>query len=238
MNTLLNIIVNPVKAFNQLKTEEKFPVTALIILLTLALIHLILMAPVSAKLSEIVLSGMSMPEKQKDMAIEMTYKLRYLSMIGGFIMYAIILFLKALVLFVIALIFKAQLGYMKALRLMIYCFIVLIIGDLVNMALVYFKGIDTIENMYSLTLTGVKLTGVNLLTSVDKVGVALYVFLSYINPFQLWFVVLLTIGVKIFTDSSWGKSFAICIIFWLIVTLFPVITTYFSQVIMAQKGLM
>jgi len=233
MDTLLNIIVNPVKAFNQLKTEEKFPVTALIILLTLALIHLILMTPASAKLSEILLSGMSMPEKQKDMAIEMTYKLRYLSMIGGFIMYAITLFLQALVLFVIALIFKAQLGYMKALRLMIYCFIVLVIGDLVNMALIYFKGIDTIENMYSLMLTGA-----NLLTSVEKAGVALYVFLSYINPFQLWFVVLLIIGVKIFTDSSWGKSFAICIIFWLIVTLFPVISTWLSQAAMAQKGLM
>ena len=233
MDTLLNIIVNPVKAFNQLKTEEKFPVTALIILLTLALIHLILMTPASAKLSEILLSGMSMPEKQKDMAIEMTYKLRYLSMIGGFIMYAITLFLQALVLFVIALIFKAQLGYMKALRLMIYCFIVLVIGDLVNMALIYFKGIDTIENMYSLMLTGA-----NLLTSVEKAGVALYVFLSYINPFQLWFVVLLIIGVKIFTDSSWGKSFAICIIFWLIVTLFPVISTWVSQAAMAQKGLM
>ena len=233
MEPLVNIIVNPFKAFKQLKTEEKFPVIALVILLTLALINLILMAPVTAKLSETVLSGMSLPDKQKDMAIEMTHKLRYLSMIGGFIMSAVILFLQALILFVIALIFKAQLNYAKALRLIIYCFIVLVIGDLVNTILIYFKGIDTIENMYS-----VMLTGASLLTSVEKVGVALYTFLSYINPFQLWFVVLLTIGIKIFTDSGWSKSFAICIIFWLIVTLFPVITTYFSQVIMAQKGLM
>jgi len=225
--------MNPFKAFNQLKTEEKFPVIALVILLTLALINLILMSPVTAKLSETVLSGMSMPEKQKDMAIEMTHKLRYLSMMGEFIMYAIILFLQALVLFVIAFIFKTQLNYAKALRLIFYCFIVLVIGDLVNTALIYFKGIDTIENMYS-----VMLTGANLLTSVEKVGVASYTFLSYINPFQLWFVLLLTIGIKIFTDSGWGKSFAICAIFWLIVTLFPVITTYFSQVVMAQKGLM
>ena len=233
MDTLLNIIVNPVKAFNQLKTEEKFPVMAFIVLLTLVLIHLILMAPVSAKLTDIVLSGMSMPDKQKDMAIEMTHKLRYLSMIGGFIMYVIILFLQALVLFVVALIFKAQLNYTKALRLIIYCFIVLVIGDLVNTALIYFKGIDTIENMYSIMLTGA-----NVLTSVDKAGVAIYVFLSYINPFQIWFVVLLTIGIKIFTDFAWGKSFTICIIFWLIITLFPVMSTWFSQAVMANRGLM
>ena len=234
MNTLLNIILNPVKTFNKLKTEEKFPVLALIVLLTLVLIHLILTIPVSAKLSDIVISGMSsIPEKQKDMAIQMTHKLRYLSMIGGFVMYLIILFIQALVLFVIALLFKAQLSYTKVLRLIIYCFIVLIIGDIVNTAIVYFKGIDTIENMYS-----VMLTGANLLTSVEKAGVALYVFLSYINPFQLWFVVLLTIGIKIFTDFSWGKSFAICIIFWLIITLFPVASTTISQIAMARQGLM
>jgi len=225
--------VNPVKAFNRLKTEEKFPVLALIVLLTLVLIHLILNIPISAKLSDIVLSGMSIPEKQKDMAIEVTHKLRYLSMIGGFVMYVIILFVQALVLFVIALIFKAQLSYMKALRLIIYCFFVLIIGDIVDTALVYFKGIDNIESMY-----GIMLTGANLLTSVEKAGVALYVFLSYINPFQLWFVVLLTIGIKIFTDFAWSKSFAICIIFWLIITLFPVASTTISQIALAHKGLM
>ena len=233
MDTLLNIIMNPVKAFNQLKTEEKFPAIALIIVLTLALIHLILMAPVSAKLSETVLLGMSMPEKQKDMAIEMTHKLRYLSIIGGFIKYAVILFVQAFILFVVALTFKIRLNYTKALRLIIYCFIVLIIGDLVNTALTYFKGIDTVDNMYS-----VMVTGTNLLTSVDKAGVVLYTFLSYINPFQLWFVVLLTIGIKIFTDSSWSKSLAVCIVFWLIITLFSVMSTYFSQVVMASKGLM
>lgn len=232
MNTLLNIIVNPVKAFNQLKTEVKFPVIAFIIVLALILIHLILLAPISAKLSEIVLSSMSIPEKQKDIAIGVTYKLRYLSIIGGFIMYAIVLFLQALILYVIALLFKAQLGYMKALRLIIYCFIALVIGDLVNITLIYLKGIDSLENVYS-----VMLTGANLLTSVENVGAALYLFLSYINPFQIWFVVLLTIGVKIFTDLSWSKSIAICIIFWVIVTLFPVMSTWFSQTIMAQKGI-
>jgi hypothetical protein len=63
-------------------------------------------------------------------------------------------------------------------------------------------------------------------------------FLSYINPFQLWFIVLLIIGLKIFTDSTWAKSTIVCIVYWLIVTLFPVISTYFSQVMMANKGLM
>jgi len=60
-----------------------------------------------------------------------------------------------------------------------------------------------------------------MLTSVEKAGIRIYIFLSYINPFQIWFFVLLMIGIKIFTDSGWAKSFTICIIYWLIVTLFP-----------------
>ena len=233
MDTLLDIILNPFKAFNQLKTEEKFPLAAFVIVLTLALIQMILMVPVSAKISELLFSSMSLPEKQMDMIVQMAHKMRYLSVIGGFISYAIMLFIHSLVLFVIALLLKTRLGYMKALRLIIYCFIVLIIGDLVNTALVYFRGIDNIENMY-----GVMLTGANLLTSVEKAGVFLYVFLSYINPFQIWYVALLIVGVKIFTDSGWAKSSAICIIYWLIVTLFPALTTWFSQVAMAHRGLM
>jgi hypothetical protein len=233
MNTLFDIIVSPVKTFNQLKTEEKFPVVPFVILLVLALVTAILMVPVNAKVIELTMSKMSLPEKQMDMAIQMAHTMRYLSVIGGIIMYAGMLFLQALILFVIALLFKTQLGYIKALRLIIYCSIVLIIGELVNVVLVYFKGVDNIENMY-----GIMLTGANLLTSVESAGSALYLFLSYINPFQLWFVVLLALGIKLFTDSGWAKPIAICIIYWLIVTLFPVISAYFSQAAMASKGLM
>ena len=232
MDTLFDIIMNPFKAFNQLKTEEKFPVFAFILLLILALVNLILSVPVSSKISEALLLNMSLPEKQMDMAIQMMHNMRYLTAIGGLIGYAIMLFLYSLVLYVIALIFRTQLKYTKALRLIIYCFIILAIGELVNIMLVYIKGIDNIENMY-----GIMMTGANLLTSVEKVGVFLYMFLSYINPFQIWFVILLIIGVKVFTDSSWAKSSIICIIYWLIVTLFPAISTWSSQVLLANKGL-
>jgi len=232
MDTVLNIIMNPVKAFKQLKTEEKIPLAALIILLTLALINVILNVPISAKINEALLSNMSIPEKQKDVTIQMTHKFRYLAALGGFVGYAVMLFVHALLLYVVTLIFKVKLSYMKAWRLIIYCFIVLIIGELVNTALVYYKGIDNIENMYDIMRTGA-----NMFTSVGKVGAPLYVFLYAINPFQLWFVILLAIGIKVFTDSNWSKSALICFVYWLIVTLFPVVSAYFSQMVMASKGI-
>ena len=233
MDTVFNLITNPFKAFTQLKNEEKFPVTALIILLVLAFIHLILNVPIGAKTQETVMAGMSsLSDEQKDMALQMTHKLRYLMVLGGFIMYAVILFIQALLLFVIAWIFKAQLTYGKALRLIIYCMIISIIGALVNTALVYFHGIDNLTGVYDSMRIGL-----NRLTTVEQVGAPLYTFLSNINPFEIWYVILLVIGVKIFTDSAWSKALLISIIFWLIVVLFPVMSTYFSQTIMASKGI-
>ncbi|MDR0866077.1 MAG: YIP1 family protein [Candidatus Symbiothrix sp.] len=204
MDTLSNIIVNPVKAFNQLKEEDKFPVTTFIVLLALVLINMILNVPITAKVSELVLSGMSLSEEQADMAIRMTHKMRYLSMVGGFVMYVIMLFVYPLILFVIARIFGAKLNYTKTLRLLIYCFIATAIGDLVNTAFVYFQGIDNIKSMYDTMMTGV-----NRFTSIENAGIFLYMFLGSINPFQIWLVVLLVIGVKIFTDSGWSKSFIV-----------------------------
>ena len=232
MDTIFDIIMNPFKAFNQLKTEEKFPVLAFIFLLIIVLVNLILSVPVSGKVSEAMFLNMSMPENQMDMVVQMMHNMRYLTVIGGLIGYAVMLFFYALILYVIALIFRTQLKYTKALRLIIYCFLVLVIGELVNIFIVYLKGIDNIENMYDIMMTGA-----NLLTTVEKAGVFLYMLLSYINPFQIWFVILLIIGVKVFTDSSWTKSSIICIIYWLIVTLFPVISTWSSQVLLANKGL-
>jgi hypothetical protein len=233
MDALLSMIVNPIKTFNHLKEEDKFPVTTFIALLALTLINMILNIPITAKISELVLSGMSLPEEQADMAIRMTHKLRYLSMAGGFVISVIMLFVYPLILFVIAQIFKTKLNYTKALRLIIYCLITIVIGDLVNTAFVYISGIDNIKSMYDTMLTGA-----NRLTSIENAGIFLYMFLYYINPFQIGFVILLVIGVKIFTDSGWSKSLMVCIIYWLIVTLFPILTTYYSQIMMANKGLM
>jgi hypothetical protein len=233
MATLLDFIANPAKVFNRLKVEEKFPSATFIILLAIALINMILNIPITTKVSELVLSDMSsLSEEQVDMAVRMTYKMRYLTMTGGFIVYAVMLFVYPLILLAIARIFRTVISYTKTLQLIIFCFIAPAAGDLANTSLVYLTGIDSIKSIHDATLTGV-----NVFTSVEKTGVSLYTFLSAINPFQIWFVALLVIGIKKYTDSTWFKSGIICVIYWLIVTLFPIIVSHFSQMLVANKEL-
>jgi hypothetical protein len=95
------------------------------------------------------------------------------------------------------------------------------------------KGLEAINNPYEIVFTGL-----NLFTSVEKAGVMGYTFLTLVNPFQLWFVILLSIGLKIFTEIKYTKALIICIIFWLISVIYPVFSAFFSEMAMKNAGIM
>ena len=166
-------------------------------------------------------------------ALDILHKMRYLTAIGGVFTAAFTFFMYALILYIITLVAKPVLAYMKAFTVIVYSYLTLAIGGLVNTGLLYLKGIDTITSPYE-----VELTGLNALTTMEQAGGALYVFLSMVNPFQLWFVVLLSIGLKVFTEIKFSKALLLCILFWIITVIFPVVSMIFSEMTLKNAGLM
>jgi len=235
MNPILQILFRPLKAFKELKQENKFPGMALLILLLLLAVNLILMVPVTSKVTTLMFSRSSMPlpEEQLDRALDMLHKLRYLQVIGGIFTTAMTLFLYALLLYIITLIAKPVLDYMKSFTVIVYSYFAILIGGLVNTGILYFRGLDKITNPFEITLTGL-----NLFTTMEKAGGGLYIFLSLVNPFQLWFVVLLSVGLKVFTEMKFAKALLICILFWLITVIFPVASMIFSEITLQRAGMM
>ena len=235
MNTILQILFSPLKAFRALKQENKFPGMALLILLLLLAVNLILMVPITSKITTLMLSQSSMPvaEEQLDRALDMLHKLRYLQVIGGVFSSAMTLFLLALLLYIITLIAKPVLAYMKSFTVVVYSYFAILIGGLVNTGILYFRGLDKITNPFEITLTGL-----NLFTTLEKAGGGLYTFLSLVNPFQLWFIILLSIGLKVFTEIKFTKALLICILFWLITVIFPVASMIFSEITLQRAGMM
>ena len=229
MNTLFFTLFRPVKAFNQLKPEP-FSIMSLVVILLLMLLNLILMIPVSEKILQITVSSMSLPQNQIDMMVQVARKMQYLQIAGTGILYIIMFLFYAFLLYLIVRFLK-RIDYKKALQLFVCCYLIIAIGDLVNTAFIYMRGIDTIKNMYDTSLTGL-----NLLSSVEQIGAVAYTLLSYITPFQLGFVVLLSIGLKIFIDVKYAQSLVISILFWLITILIPVLSVYFSQLTAVQTG--
>ena len=230
---ILQIIFNPVRAFNEIKQENKFPAMALIILLLLITVNLILMVPITSKVTIAMMSTMPIPESQLDTTMAMMHKLRYLMVIGGVFSTAIMLFIYALIFYIMTVVAKPALEYMKAFTIIVYGYFAILIGELINTGLLYMRGLDKITGPFDAMLTGL-----NLFTSVEKTGFAIYTLLSLINPFQIWFIVLLSIGLKVFADIKYTKSLLICFIFWLILLIYPVASAFFTEMAMNKVGLM
>ncbi len=231
MNTFFLTLLNPSKAFNQLKTEP-FSAMSLIMILILMLLNLILMIPVTEKITSITFSSMSLAENQMDTMIQVAHKMRYLQVFGTTILYLVMFLFYALLLYVFVRVAKDKLAYKSALQLIVYSYFIAVIGDLINTGLLYARGLDAITNTYENSLVGL-----NLLTSVEQVGATLYTFLSSFTPFQLWFVVLLSIGLKIFTNMKPIKSIIISVLVWLMIILIPTLSVYFSQLAVAKSGI-
>jgi hypothetical protein len=232
MNAFFLALFHPVKAFNEVKVADKFSTMSLIIVLFLMLLNLILMIPITEKATLIAFSSMSLPENQTDIMLQVMHKMRYLQVVGTTILYLIMFLFYALLLCVFVRFAKDKLTYKNALQLIVFSYFIVTIGDLLNTALLYVRGLDAITNIYETSWIGL-----NSLTSVKQVGVMLYTFLSYFTPFQLSFVVLLSLGLKVFTEAKYLKVLAITVLFWLITILIPTLSVYFSELTMANSGI-
>lgn len=224
MKTFFLVLFHPIKTFGKLGTDCKFSKMSLFILLFLIYINQILMIPVSEKIVSITISSMDIVESQQDSIMQITHKMRYLRAIGALFYYFLTLLFYALVLCVLIPIARSKLSYKNALQLIVYCYFIAVIGDLTNTILLYIRGLDSIKNVYDISLLGL-----NMLTSVERVGPTFYVFLSCFTSFQLLFIFLLSIGLKVFTNIKCILISVIATIFWLITTLIPVISVYLSD---------
>ena len=233
MNIILQALFNPVRAFNELKRENKFPGMALVIFILLSAVYLILMVPITSKVTALTMSLLPMPETQLDTTMTMMHKLRYLMVIGSVFTYLIMMFIYALVFYIVTVVAKPTVSYIKAFTLIIYGYFAVLIGEFVNTGILYFRGLENITNPFEMMFTGL-----NVFTTINDVGAGIYMLLCLINPFQIWFVVLLSVGLKVFADIKYSKALLIWIIYWLILLIYPVASAIISEMAMNKIGLM
>jgi hypothetical protein len=234
MDTLLKMIYNPVTAFSDLKSREKFPMMSLIILLVVVIINTILFIPINIKITELSFTTMPLPisDEQIETMLQMMYKIRYLTALGAVFTYLFMLTVYTLIIWIFTKIAKPAISFQKSFELMIHCLFVVVIGTLVNTFIHYYQGIEHIDNMFETARTGL-----NVLTSVESAGIVFYTFLSLIDPFYVWFVVLLTIGLSKLAGMQYLKAGIISLIFWMIIIAFSVTSVYFSYSLLQSKGL-
>ena len=233
MNTILKMLYRPVQAFRELKNSGKFAWMSLIVLLIVLLIDNILKIPVMARVLELTMASVSgqMSDEQFDASMQILHKMRYLSAIISVFSHLVYLIFYTLVIWILAMIVKPSISFLKALEMMIHCYFILAMGMLADTFILYYQGIENINNILELSLTGL-----NVFTSVESVGAMMYTFLMLISPFYVWFVVIMTIGLAVLAGMKYQKAFIISFIFWMLLIVYTVVTVYFSQVIMQKAG--
>ena len=234
MDTILKVLYTPFQAFRELKSRQNFPWMGLIVLLIIVLVNNILMIPVTTKVLELTYSTMNLPisEEQIEYTMQFMYKIRYLQVAGGVFSYLFILAIYTLIVWIFTRIAKQTIAFQKTFELIVHCCMALAIGSLVNCFLLYGAGIETIENMYEISLIGP-----NAFTSVDSVGIYLYTFLMSLTPFYVWFVALLTVGLAILADMKYLKAFVISLLFWIVIVAYSLGSVFFANSVLHRQGL-
>jgi hypothetical protein len=233
MKTFFLVLVHPIRAFREIKAIGEFSTMSLIVVLFLMLINSILMIPINEKITSTTFSSMPIADNQMDMMMQVTHKMRYLQVVGAEVLYIIMFLFYAILLCLLVWVAKDKLAYKNALQLIIYSYFIVAIGDLVNIALLYMRGLDAITNLYENSLIGL-----NMFTSIEQAGATFYSFLIYFTPFQLIFIILLSLGLKVYTEMKYVKSMIIIVLFWLVVVLIPTLSVYFSQLAIERTGIM
>lgn len=230
MDTLFLVLFNPIKAFDKVKMTNKFSISNFLIVLFLMLINLILMIPVIERVTYITFSAMTLTDNQMDTVLQIAHKMRYLHVAGSEVLYFFMFLFYGFLLYLFVYFTKDksenEIKYKAALQLFINSYFIVVIGDLINTILIYIRGLDAISNTYDTSLLGL-----NIFTSVEQVGATIYTFLSHFTPFHFAFIIILGIGIKVFTEAKYMKSMSISLTLWLITILVPTLSVYYSELV-------
>ncbi|WMI92699.1 YIP1 family protein [Bacteroides fragilis] len=106
-------------------------------------------------------------------------------------------------------------SYISIFSLLISASIITALSQLVNLTIVYIRGVEHITNW-----NDANLIALNTLFDYDKINLFLYSFLGGINVFEMWYMLILIFGIKKVCKITMKNSIAIIIIMWLIYNIF------------------
>ncbi len=215
MKSIINLFAAPVELFEEQKAEAGW-VIPLILVSVLGALTALLMQPAQAAIMAAQF-GDSLPQEQLDIILEKASAFSIMPFIMVPISTLIRWALVGGVLLLVSMLFAGNLSYKKAFSIIGWSSVILAIEGLVNMGLVHIGGIESVSTMGDLARTGL-----NIFFSEGATGTGLYLLLSSITPFAVWYVILAGIGVQTIGEVSRNKAYAISGITWALGTGFTV----------------
>ncbi len=218
MNNLKNLFWEPSLLFKELKEKPTW-LLPFIIICVVSIIFAFIMQPVQTQLMIL-----NIPEDSVASMIEQTNKFKLV----GFSLIPLFTILKLAIVSGLLLlgtyIVTDKLKFKQIFSVVCWSNIILLLGGILNVFILYLKGVDTINDP-----TDMATVGLNIFFNTKSLGVALNALLSEISVFSIWYIVLITIGLMIVGELSKGKAIFVSVFIWLITVGFKVGLTAFGN---------
>jgi len=231
MNDLLSIIYRPRFEFNAVKNNQVNYIIILLILLLLTIIQGVVFFPVQEQMMVHNDVFANMPTEQAEKAKAMGQSMKYFGLLAAGVIYIIKILVQALMVWGGVAIFKGKIDFKQSVLLMSLVSFITIIGDFANVGVIFFTGVENVTSM-----ADVYKIGLNLLINPETAGLPLYTFFSYINPFQIWSIILIIIGLKVISELQSSDATILCMILWLIWVAFPVAGVVIAELARSKAG--
>jgi hypothetical protein len=216
MGNLINVIVEPIKAFKHIKEKDDWWIP-FILLVVVTWIFLMISGPALARITA---------QKMAEMGVdrEIPKFVEYIKYLGAPIGTLTMWLLMSVIIWFLGNSFGADWDFTKALDLYAYSSVVQVIRTLLSTVIILIRGIPNIMTFQDLNVA----TGLNLLFAPPNPR--LYALLSGIEVFTIWQFILITCGISEITGISKKKAAWVSVITYLL--------TLGFGVIFARKGMM
>jgi hypothetical protein len=211
------VLYNPKKVFNEIAQNTNWG-TDYIILSFILVIIAIFILPIKEQILNNFLALKGLSANQMELIKSTAKKTQYIDLIAEPIIFLIKTLVLTILLYLGILLYKGKKIFKELFSLSIAAFIIMVLSSLANMVLLYFKGVENINGVIDTYAIGL-----NIYFNYKVVGIPLYQFLTHVNIFEVWFVIILIFGVNKIAEIGKIESSIIVISTWLIFIIFDVV---------------
>jgi hypothetical protein len=218
MKEIFEIVFRPKEIVNKFQNAYIHWGNAMIVLLLMMAINHLLMSPIGIYIlrnSDII---KNISPDQLNAILATQEKIKYVLLFVGLITFIIQLFIMSFLLWSFINYFIQKIQYKKLVSFIIISYSIIVLGELCNSGLNYIFGYQDNTSMLE-----VYKTGLNVFFNENMIGKIPFTVLYYINPFQIWYSIIIYLGLRVVFDLNKYNAIITTLIFWLIRLLLPVI---------------
>lgn len=120
----------------------------------------------------------------------------------------------SVVLWIIISFFSDEADFKKIFSVVVHCGIITFLGSVLTLIILQLRGVDSIKSSTDVQVS----LGLDIFLQNPDLSLPLKAFLSNINVFSIWWIVLITLGISITSKISRTKATLIAMFFWLFST--------------------